>query len=546
MVRALIVGIWLILLCGPVSAAWTPIVGIPEPSFGINEVAPAVPDPWTADTTGFYYVAAGGTNSGNGYPANPRGTIPSGVPAGSVIELHGALSFANATKTFTGTAESPIFLRGAAESTLSIKMEVSATSAYLIIENLNMTPTTNGSGLVILGGSHHIAVRNSDIAGLSGSTITYGGIAIGGYVNTVSADNIVIDNVYVHDRGIIELTASGNPDMHCITLGGATSSVWITNSELTRCSGDGVQINAGAGNNDKIHHIYIGNNEIHGNRQAGAHSKQASHVIMSSNNVYDHYMWSTDSAGQGLGMQYGPDYVWFINNLIHDNEVGIYLGSNSEGAGTEVFAVGNSIYNNGPHHLLPTNYGGIYIGGGVNRYIVNNTLSGYDNGVNCQTQIGSVRVIGNIFNSKATDAAYELLFDYYDPESPLIVEIKNNIFHNEFSTPRFKWMSDVYTSVATLEATSTEFSGNAYVSPLFVDASNDNYRIQTTSPAKDTGILSDVYATFQALYGIDISKDIDGTVRPQNSLWDIGAYEFVPPPSYYPFMSASGQVYKRP
>jgi hypothetical protein len=38
-------------------------------------------------------------------------------------------------------------------------------------------------------------------------------------------------------------------------------------------------------------------------------------------------------------------------------------------------------------------------------------------------------------------------------------------------------------------------------------------------------MLSSVYATFQAKYGIDISKDRDGVSRPQGGAWDIGAYE---------------------
>jgi hypothetical protein len=39
---------------------------------------------------------------------------------------------------------------------------------------------------------------------------------------------------------------------------------------------------------------------------------------------------------------------------------------------------------------------------------------------------------------------------------------------------------------------------------------------------------TDVYAAFLGLYGIDIKKDIAGTTRPQQTTWDIGAYEYDP------------------
>ena len=52
---------------GPAAAApWSPPLGIPAPSFGITQVAPAAPSPWTTATAGFYYVdeaAAGATDT---------------------------------------------------------------------------------------------------------------------------------------------------------------------------------------------------------------------------------------------------------------------------------------------------------------------------------------------------------------------------------------------------------------------------------------------------------------------------------------------------
>jgi hypothetical protein len=59
------------------------------------------------------------------------------------------------------------------------------------------------------------------------------------------------------------------------------------------------------------------------------------------------------------------------------------------------------------------------------------------------------------------------------------------------------------------------------VDPKFVDPMSNNYQLQETSPAIDTG---NTIAAF--------STDITGILRPQGMAWDIGSYEFpvVAPP----------------
>src|SRR5207249_4266336 len=75
-------------------AQWAPPIGIPAPSFGIVETARPAPNPWVLPTPGFYYVDATqptATDTANtfGTPGRPRQTIPTALPAGAVVELHG-------------------------------------------------------------------------------------------------------------------------------------------------------------------------------------------------------------------------------------------------------------------------------------------------------------------------------------------------------------------------------------------------------------------------------------------------------------------------
>ena len=114
------------LVARPVAAQWTPPIGIPAPTFGINDVAPAAPNPWTASTPGFYYIdqtktAATDTNNTYGTPAKPRRTIPWTLPAGAVVELHGTYDTGHGSPaTIVGISLSaPSYLREANRSTAS-------------------------------------------------------------------------------------------------------------------------------------------------------------------------------------------------------------------------------------------------------------------------------------------------------------------------------------------------------------------------------------------------------------------------------------------
>jgi hypothetical protein len=80
-----------ILCANSFAASWTPPIGMRMPPFGIDEVAPPRPNPWTTSTAGFYYAdgsALNATDSGNiyGTPGLLRKTVPTRLPAGSVVE----------------------------------------------------------------------------------------------------------------------------------------------------------------------------------------------------------------------------------------------------------------------------------------------------------------------------------------------------------------------------------------------------------------------------------------------------------------------------
>ncbi|MDH5512401.1 MAG: hypothetical protein OEY27_04220 [Gammaproteobacteria bacterium] len=153
------------LLMAP-AMAWQPPIGIPQPAFGINEQAPALPDPWNSNISGFYFVQSGGNNSGNGYPGNPRGTIPSTLAAGSVVILSGTYTekHGNNPINAAGTAAKPVYIRGMSDSQrATITQAWVVNGSYYILEHIKAVwANSSGDGSLEINGNHG-TVRHSDM-----------------------------------------------------------------------------------------------------------------------------------------------------------------------------------------------------------------------------------------------------------------------------------------------------------------------------------------------------------------------------------------------
>ena len=135
--------------------AWTPPIGIPAPSFGITQVAPALPNPWTAEKPGFYYVAAGGSDSRTlGTPATPRASIPRtpgrrvrGRARGHVRrEPRKRLPPAQRHRELA-----PVWIIGAATRPTATQKWI-VTGSYYVIENINFSwANSSGNGKLSVG-----------------------------------------------------------------------------------------------------------------------------------------------------------------------------------------------------------------------------------------------------------------------------------------------------------------------------------------------------------------------------------------------------------
>jgi len=510
-------------LAAPAHAQWQPPIGIPAPSFGITQTAPAAPNPWTTPVPGFYYVEQklGATNINNPYgtPAKPRITIPNPIPAGSVVELHGFYDVSQTspnTILALGTAASPVFIRGASGARPIIRRAWEVTGTYFILENLEFAPmadqSTTGS-LVVLAPTSYMAIRQSELHG----TLDDGGMGVENWNGGVSrVDNVVIWNNFVHDNG--DVTATFDQDVHGIHVGSHASYVWVVDNEMARNSGDGIQINASEPFKSTTHHIYVGRNVSHHNKQGGFWVKQAVDVIFSQNVAYSHRPGNS-SLGHCLGGQYAPDYVWWIFNRAYDCEFGIALFSDWEnGQTTHQFFVGNVIWN--IHNTQP---GGnpnddwspaaITVSGGFERHFVNNTFNDVDSGINIASPVGSVEIKNNIITNLSQANGNHVNIGFGSVASA----VDHDLF---FPTPRVSYDSTKFFLTAAQMAAMKSIAAD----PQFKNPAAADFHIRASSPAAGSGEYSNVYTTFQNRYGVSLLFDADGTRRPQTTTMDMGAY----------------------
>ncbi len=550
-----------LLLVSPRSArAWTPPIGIPPPDFGIVEshldYESALydfgdgPEAYRDAGNGPYthFVDNSAPNCADdvdgepsyGSPEVPRCTIPGRdgdpLPAGSVVEIHGVYDYAHTSPRdlhAAGTEERPVYFRGpnAGQRPQILRAIAVIGTSYAIFENLEMRdadgdlaggPTgafaiTDKNGIDF--DSDHVVLRHSELSG----NLTDGGLGIGGYGGGSQVTDVVIYDNFIHDNGDVE--ADFDQDVHCIAVGVGVARLWIVDNELARCSGDGVQINAGEIQQASTHHIYVGRNGSYSHKQIGLWTKQAVDVIFSQNHIYD-LRPSDSSSGACIGQQYGPENVWYIANVLHDCESGIRFESDSDqGFGTRAYIVGNLIYdiNNSESWSAgnPHDSGAIVLRGGVERRVVNNTMWNVQAGLLSPSGAGSIAVVNNIFGARSTSEGRDLFFERSALASAS--EMRNNLFGD--SEPRIQWGDGQVVDLAAFQAASGKGQNSQAADPVFVALESGDFHLAPGSPAVDAGTLDEVYATFFDRYGISIVFDADGLERPWGRAIDLGAFE---------------------
>jgi hypothetical protein len=247
-------------------------------------------------------------------------------------------------------------------------------------------------------------------------------------------------------------------------------------------------------------------------------------VVFSENLSFSHRP-SQSSFGAGLGFQYAPERVWFLFNHVHDCEYGIGSGSDSGlGSGVTTYFVGNVLHN--LHHTTPYNpetassQAAIMLRGGLQRYIVNNTIYDVDSGVATPSSAGALFIINNIIGG-ITERRGQHVFIEHEAVANASA-MRHNLLEG---SPRIRWGGDGRSAVGWQRCANCRSAD-----PLFVAPGSDDFRILPASPAVDGGAVDKVYALYEHTYGVSIARDASGSPRPRGASYDLGAYEAVSQP----------------
>jgi hypothetical protein len=457
---------------------WEPPIGIPSPTFGITETAGAVTISVTCPGSG----------------------IPSTLRAGDVVEVHG--DCAGSTITAEGTAERPVFIRGSNAACTSGQMVFRG--SYLIAEQI-----TFDNCRVVAGERtapvNHFALRRSIVRNYSpqrnSSAISPNGT------------HIVIFANEIHNNG--DSASPVEIDIHGIKPDSGSSYIWYVDNHVHHNGGDAIQIGDAASKEPWVHHVFVGRNTMHEDREEAVDIKRARDVIVSENVAYGYVRSSTSRGGVAVAHDKG-EWIWFIANTAHSSAEG-FVSTGSK----NYFVVGNLLYNlhHAPHDAgyNPASHfaeHAIHTRGTTNSVIVNNTIWDVDAGI----RLGDPGVVVNNLIGKLAQPSHHVAF------ASTVVAAEATFSNNLFvGSPTVQRGSSLSFGLGGCRHCLNPRD------PGIIDPAKNDYRIRPDSAAVDAGAEAAVYAIFETRYqaefpGLTIARDRAGAPRPIGG-WDIGAFE---------------------
>jgi len=414
----------------------------------------------------------------------------------------------------------------------------------MIVENIKAT--TDITLFHVAGetaNAQYVLLRNISHTGTQSASNNISSIMIGNYSNYTpyGPRYVVVYNSDIREIGTLASDAGG------ISFVWNAQDIWVLNSTIQSVGADSI---AGCHtcNTDgyQPHRIFIGGNTLgtNGDKKSGENciDHKGVHDLIISTNIcvgpfYREQGWGIVLHDSEATSHPIIENAWVIFNKFYYVSSGV--GVVSDGS-NNAYVIGNLFYDIGRTYCAEVCSDG-WSDNGVfanalngDFWVIDNTFYNYDTGVKILPTLTSgnnVKILGNIFSSRADSSGYEISLD--DNNFTYASVDRNLFYHSSASAFRWSNANKTYSDLVAASQCQNCINGS---DPLFTSADTRIFTLQESSPAIGANTENpsgdSVYDKFTSVWasleysGLSIKKDFAGYSRPQGGSWDIGAYEY--------------------